>query len=132
MQPVLTPQTYYDPLGDGETYERDAIPRFDHAYQYTSCSPDDLRWTLLEVETVDCGAVHRIVIRTQFLDGLRSMMTHRADSDGHEEIIHSTEIDPGRWHIVRTTKPPLSLWSVTLNSVTDERPDKEAAGRGNS
>src|SRR5262249_1795558 len=106
----LTPEEYYDPLGPGETYERDAIPRFDHAYEYTEHSADDLKWTVL-----DGGPIKGTVIRTQLLDGRRSMMTHRADADGYEEIIHSTGIGEGGFLIVRTAKRPGQSWSVTCS-----------------
>lgn len=116
----LTPQAYYDPIGDGESYGRDGVPKFDHAWQYTPHRARDLLWTVLEVDAAGGDRPTRTVIRTQLLDGTRSMMTHRADADGYEEIIHSTEIDPGRWHIVRTSKPAGCLWSVTMNNLTEE------------
>jgi hypothetical protein len=69
----LTPEQYYDPFEPGQTTGR--IPRFHHAYQYTEHSADKLRWTVLEG-----GPIEGAVIRTQFLDGRQSMMTHRADA----------------------------------------------------
>jgi hypothetical protein len=124
----LAARDYYDSLAPGETYERDGIPRFDHAYRYTPCSPEELLWTVLDVNFLRGGA-ERTVIRTQFLDGSRSMMTHRADADGYEEIIHSTQVDPGRWHHLRTVREPGRPWAVTLNSLTDERPGAKVASR---
>lgn len=126
----LTPADYYDPIGPNETYDQHGIPRFDHAYTYTPCPPDDLLWTVLEV--ISAGGDDtpgRTVFHTQFLDGAKSMMTHRADPDGYEEIIHTTEADPGRWHIVRTVKPPGGLWAVAMSNLTDMRPVAEAADR---
>lgn len=120
----LKPEEYYDHLGPGETYERHAIPRFDHAYEYTEHSADDLKWTVLEG-----GPIRGSIIRTQFLDGKRSMMTHRADSDGYEEIIHSTAIDGGHL-IVRTRKHPGQAWSVDSSnySVNDATWESKAVG----
>ena len=103
----LTPEEYYHPLEQNETYERGAIPRFHHAYQYTKHSADDLRWTVLEG-----GPIAGSVIRTQFLDGRRSMTTHRTDANGYEEIIHSTAVGEGRLLIVRTVKKPGQAWAV--------------------
>jgi hypothetical protein len=110
----LTPAEYYDPLGPGETYERGAIPRFHHAYQYTEHSTDDLKWTVLEG-----GPIKGSVIRTQFLDGRRSMMTHRADADGSEEIIHTTAIGYEGLLIVRTAKWPGQSWAVTNSGYSE-------------
>jgi hypothetical protein len=103
----LTPQQYYHPLEPGQTYERGAVPRFHHAYQYTGHSADDLKWTVLEG-----GPIEGFVIRTQLLDGRRSMMTHRTDANGYEEIIHSTAVGEGRLLIVRTVKQFGQAWSV--------------------
>jgi hypothetical protein len=103
----LTLQQYYDPLGPGQTHDHGPIPRFHHAYQYTEHSADDLKWTVLEG-----GPLEGSVIRTQLLDGRRSMMTHRADANGYEEIIHSTAVGEGGLLIVRTRKWPGEAWSV--------------------
>src|SRR5262249_20998799 len=107
----LSPETYFELSKPGETSESDAIPKFDHAYQYTGYSADELKWTLLEG-----GPEKGSVVRTQFLDGLRSMMTHRADADGYEEIIHSTVIGSGGLLILRTVKFPGQSWSVVMSN----------------
>jgi hypothetical protein len=107
----LSPQEYYDPPGPGQTYKRGAIARFHHAYQYTEHSADDLKWTVLEG-----GPLPGSVIRTQFLDGRRSMMTHRMDGNGYEEIIHSTAVGEGGLLILRTRKQPGQAWSVVSSS----------------
>lgn len=107
----LHPEEYFDPLEPGESYSEHGVPRFDHAYQYTRHSPDELRWTVLEG-----GPMAGSILRTQFLDGRRSMMTHRSDADGYEEIIHSTEVGKGGLLIVRTVKMPRQSWSVCMSN----------------
>jgi hypothetical protein len=121
----LTPEEYYDPLGPGQTYERGAIPRFHHACQYTGHSADDLKWTVLEG-----GPIKGSVVRTQFLDGRRSMMTHRTDANGYEEIIHSTAVGEGGLLIVRTVKGPGEAWSVvrSVYSVNDASWENKEVG----
>jgi hypothetical protein len=110
----LTPEEYYHPLEQDQTYERGAIPRFHHAFQYTKHSADDLKWTVLEG-----GPILGSVIRTQLLDGRRFMMTHRMDADGYEEIIHSTAVGEGGLLIVRTQKHAGQAWSVVSSSYSE-------------
>lgn len=108
---ALKPENYFEPLGPGETYERDAIPRFDHAFQFTGHAAEELKWTVLED-----GPTRGSLVRTQFLDGQRCMMTHRIDADGYEEMIHSTEFENGGFLVVRTVKMPGKAWSVVMSN----------------
>ena len=121
----LSPEQYYDPLEPGQTYERGAIPRFHHAYQYTKHPADEHWWTVLEN-----GPKPGSVIRTQFLDGRRFMMSHRMDANGYEEIIHSTAVGEGGLLIVRTQKQPGQAWSVVSSSysVNDRGWHEKAVG----
>jgi hypothetical protein len=110
----LSPEQYYDPPEPGQAHEGGAVPRFHHAYQYTEHSAEELWWTVLEN-----GPKPGSVIRTQFLDGRRFLMTHRADADGYEEIIHSTAVGEGGLLIVRTQKGPGQAWSVVSSSYSE-------------
>lgn len=107
----LNPEEYFDPLEPGETYSGNGVERFTHAYQYTRHSPDELKWTVLE-GAPEPGSI----IRTQFLDGRRSMMTHRSDANGYEEIIHSTELGGASILIIRTIKLSGQAWSVAMSN----------------
>lgn len=108
---TLAPKDYFDPIDPSENGKQEVIPRFDHAYQYTQHSPDELKWTVLLGGPIDGS-----VIRTQFLNGRRSMMTHRADADGYEEIIHSTAIGEDGMLTLRTVKKPGQAWAVLLSN----------------
>jgi hypothetical protein len=107
----LSPDDYFDPLDPGENYEANGIPRWDHAYQYTGHTADEVKWTVLEN-----GPKKGSIVRTQFLDGRRSMMTHRADADGYEAIIHFTAIGEAGLLIVRTVKQPGQAWAVVMSN----------------
>jgi hypothetical protein len=114
----LNPEEYFDPLEPGETFEEDGIPIYSDAFDYIGCSAHDLEWA---IEKILSGKGKRIV-RRQYLDGDRSMMVHVTEPDGSEEIIHSTEIEKDKWHIIRTYKSSNGSWSVIMNGLTDENP----------
>jgi len=116
----LPPEEYFDPLEPGESYEVDGIPRYNHTWQYLDVPPSRLKWTLLRRSgTVDDDAT----FRTQYMDAGRSWMTHRRDPDGYEEMIHFTQIDEGRCHILRTGRAAGGGWVVYLNSVIEDKED---------
>ncbi|NTW16608.1 MAG: hypothetical protein HGA41_04005 [Syntrophaceae bacterium] len=75
-------------------------------------------WTVLDIS--DGTAFWRV--RTQLIDGLKSLMTHSVESDGSEEIIHQTEISPQCWHTIRTLKQAGKSWAVVMNNVTNDQP----------
>jgi hypothetical protein len=114
----LSPEEYFDPLGPGETLSVQSVPRLLDTYQYTPHRADELRWTVVEV--TDGESFWRV--RTQLLDGMRSLMHHSQDSDGCEEIIHATKLGARCWHTIRTLKQPGQSWAVVMNSLTVERP----------
>lgn len=79
-----------------------------------------LKWTLLRRS----GTVYDdATFRTQYMDGGRSWMTHRNDPDGYEEMIHFTQIDENRCHILRTGRAAGGGWAVYLNSVIEDKSD---------
>lgn len=114
----LSPEDYFDPLTPGEKLSVRSIPRLFDTYQYTAHHADDLRWTVVEIN--DGASFWRV--RTQLLDGMRSLMHHSQESDGSEEIIHATELGPLCWHTIRTLKKPGQTWAVVMNSLMVEGP----------
>lgn len=116
---TFPPEAYFDQLEDGETYERDAIPRFNAAADYLDVSADRLRWTELVIE----GTESDRRIRTEFLPGGYSWVSHRTDQDGYEEIITTTRLSKTDWHIVRVYKKANTPWTVCLNSLIVDQPD---------
>ena len=114
----LMPEDYFDPLNPGETLSVRSVPRLLDAYQYTPHRAEELLWTVVEV--TDGESFWRV--RTQLLDGMRSLMHHSQQADGSEEIIHATELGPLCWHTTRTLKQAGQTWAVVMNSLTVERP----------
>src|SRR4051794_15335724 len=121
----LLPQDYFDPLDPGETLSVRSVPRLLDTYEYTPHRAEELRWTVVEI--TDGAAFWRV--RTQLLDGMRSLMHHSQESDGSEEIIHQTELGPNCWHTTRTLKQPGKAWTVVMNSLRVERPTHFAESR---
>ena len=116
----LSPEDYFDPLEPGEVPDVRSVPRYLDAYRYTGIPADDLLWTVLEI--TDKNDSWRV--RTQLLDGRRTLMHHTQRADGTEEIIHSTELAPLCWHVIRTLKQPGKSWAVTMSSLTVESPEE--------
>jgi hypothetical protein len=121
----LSPQEYFDPLNDGEILSVGSVPKHQDAFEYTGCRAHELYWTALEIREGE--TFWRV--RTQFLDGLRSLMTHSSQSDGTEEVIHQTEIGPRCWHTIRTLREPGRAWAVVANNLTVETPAQLADSR---
>jgi hypothetical protein len=107
----LTPEQYFDPLEPGESYDRDGVPRFDHAWQYLGVPLDRLMWTVLRRSGTAEPSVHR----TDFFCDGRTWLLHRTDPDGYEELIHSTEFLDGSAHIIRTHRKPSETWTMNTN-----------------
>lgn len=116
----LPPEAYFDPIDPDETYEEDAIAKYNHTWEYLDVPREQLKWsTERRIGTSD----DRIIF-TQYMDGGRSWMTHRVDPDGYEEMIHVTQLDSRTCHIIRTVKLVVSgRWSVRLNSVIVDQAD---------
>src|SRR4051794_30373657 len=94
----LSPEEYFDPIDTGETYEEDAIAKYNYTFEHLDIAREKLKWT-----TERCvGTSQDRTIFTQYMDGGRSWMTHRVDPDGYEEVIHVTQLDRRTCHIIRT------------------------------
>ncbi|SRR5712691_9344365 len=114
----LSPDEYFDPIDEGDVLTVESVAKFEDAYRYTPFSPTELKWTVLEIT----DGTKFWKIRTQFLDGMRSLMLHSQSSDGGEEIIHSIEISAGCVQTIRTLKEPGKQWSVVMNHLDVETP----------
>ncbi len=114
----LSPEEYFDPLDEGEELSVRSVPKYLQEFVYTGHNAEDLWWTVLNI--IDGTAFWRV--RSQFLDGLKSLMLHSVESDGSEEIIHQTEISPQCWHTIRTLKQPGKSWAVVMNNITNDQP----------
>jgi hypothetical protein len=79
-----------------------------------------LKWSL---ERRSGTADDDTAFRTQYLDGGRSWMNHRHDTDGYEEIIHCTQLSDTSCHIIRTVREPGGGWAVHLSSVIRDEED---------
>jgi hypothetical protein len=112
----LSPEEYFDPLEPGETFEENGVPTYQYTFDYIGCSANELKWS---IEKISSSKGTRI-LRSQYLDGDRSMMEHIIDPDGSEEIIHSNQIEKDKWHIIRTYKSSNGSWSVIRNGLIDE------------
>jgi len=109
----LPPSEYYDPLeSETDSYERDGVPKHIEPHQFIPVHPDDLKLLIITEPQTDG---HR-ELRIQYLDGLRSHCIHSIWSDGTEELIHTTDISPERYHVIRTQKDRNGYWSVVMNA----------------
>lgn len=116
----LAPEEYFDPIGPEETYERDAIAKFNHTWEYLDVPREQLKWSTER----RVGTSHDRDFVTQYMDGGRSWLNHRVDPDGYEELIHVTQLDSHTVHIIRTVKYGVSgQWAVCLNSVIVDQND---------
>ena len=116
----IEPEDYFDPIEENETFENDAIARFNHHIDYLNISPDQLVWSKLSI--LGTNEDDRIIVTRYYGDG-QTWTTHRVDSDGYEEIIHYTQESEDKCHIIRTHKDKDGNWIMNLNSVIVDMPD---------
>lgn len=114
---------YYDPLEDGETFEEDGIERYPHAYQYLDVPVARIRWTVLTVR----GTSSWMRIRAQMLAGDAAMLSHREDSDGYQELLHSVQLSESECHITRIVKRRGSGWFNCYDGIISDQPDGSQA-----
>lgn len=121
---VLTPEAYFDSLEPNESFVKEGIPRHDHAIDYLPCSPEEVAWTNVQVAEI----ANSYSIRTEFYRN-GSMMWHRKESTGYEEICVQTHISKEECHIVRLHKDHAAAsWQVNYSGkITGEtgQPQKE-------
>ena len=121
---TLTPEEYFDPIQPGETFEQDAIPKFNHTWQYLRVPRDSLKWSMEHRS----GTSDDTVFLTQYMDGGRSWMNHRSDPNGYEEIVQCTQLDECRCHIIRAVKiAPNGRWAVSYNGLITDQDDGSQA-----
>ncbi len=122
----LPPTEYYDPLeSETDTYELDGVPRHVAPHQFVPVNPDELK--LLIITEPQASGYREL--RIQYLDGLRSHCIHSIWPDGTEELIHSTDISAGMYHITRTIKDRNGYWSVVLNYCGNDHDDTFSINR---
>ncbi|MDM8528176.1 hypothetical protein QUF58_08170 [Anaerolineales bacterium HSG24] len=111
----LTPDQYFDPLEEDETYYEDGIARYNSSWEYLPHVPvDELQWTFKEIS----GTNEDSTFYTEYQkNGRDNWMTHRVDHDGHEEIILSTDISNRIGHTIRLHKNEAGQWTVNTNMV---------------
>lgn len=115
----LSPDEYFDPIDEGEFLSVRSMARFQEGYRYTPFRPNELKWIILEI--TDGAEFWKI--RTQYLDGERSLMHHSQSSDGSEEIIHQIWFSIERYQTIRTQKEPGKQWTVVMNHLGVEAPN---------
>lgn len=114
----LHPGEYFDPLGPGESWDMDGVPRFNHARDYLP--PElDIAWT--ELEAPLSSGVSRV--REVFSPDRRVTHWHRCDPDGSEELCVSSQLSPEATHIVRLQRESSEPWRLLFSVVITDLPD---------
>jgi hypothetical protein len=110
----LTPQEYFEPVEEWESFENEAIPRYSLENEYLQVSIEQLMWTKLSIS----GTSEDKVIITNYHNNGDTLMIHRKDISGYEEIIHRTRIEKNETYIIRTHKEhEKDYWKVSTNNV---------------
>lgn len=116
----LSAEAYFDPVGPGETYADNGIPRYDETWRYLDVPRSSLKWS----SERRLGTWFDTTFTTQYMNGGNSWATHRIDPDGYEEIIHVSELDRRTCHIIRTVKTLVAgRWAVCLNTIVHDQDD---------
>ncbi|MBX7171115.1 MAG: hypothetical protein K1X72_09165 [Pyrinomonadaceae bacterium] len=118
-QITLTAEEYFDPIDEDETYENDAIPKYNHAEEYLEIATNLLEWT--EIAVSETKQSH--CIRTQYFDEGKSWMSHRKDLYGYEEIVLSSQLNSSNVHIARIHKDDNENWQVNYDGVITDIED---------
>lgn len=128
---VFSPEEYFDPIEDGETYEEDAIPRLGHSWEYLGVDPGRLAYIRVEHRD-DRGGLILSQLEEFYGEGRVSVGTnddfHRDGSLASEDLVITTEIRPQAFHILRLyRKSPSRTWTLILNGLVttqDGKPDE--------
>ncbi|HYE72867.1 MAG TPA: hypothetical protein VEF04_06030 [Blastocatellia bacterium] len=108
---VLEPEEYFDPLESNESFEKHGIPKHDHAIDYLPCNSEEIEWTSIQVAEIP----NSYSIRTEYYRN-GSMMWHRKETTGYEEICVQTNISKQECHIVRLHKNyAAASWQVNYS-----------------
>src|SRR5262249_33987142 len=75
----LAPEDYFDPVEPGETYEENGIAKYNETWEYLSVPRASLKWS----SERRSGTWFDTTFATQYMNGGRSWLTHRADPDGY-------------------------------------------------
>lgn len=112
----LSPNEYFDPLEENESYWDHGIEKYPFSHEYLSIPPEKLKWLIVTVSENDLNKVYRC----QFLDGDKNMMQHTVDEYNNEEIILSVKIAWGKWHTTRLIKPAGESWAVYVDTIDSD------------
>lgn len=119
----LDQSEYYAPLESGNhSFELDRIAKFTDPRQYLPVPADDVI-LLIVVETHPEGECQ---FRFQYLDSKRVYSVHSIWPNGTEELIHSTDIPPNHYHIIRTVRDINGYWSVVMNLHADYKDENRS------
>jgi len=114
----LTPVEFFDPIGKGESFENDAIPRFNHARDYLTERKEMINWTDLLVED---GTTSRIT--TTFLHDPDSWVAFRREDVGYQELIHTVQIGKDVCYILRMHHMEGNEWTINYSALITTLPD---------
>ena len=101
-------------MDEYETFENDAIPKFNHAEKYLEISTKMLEWT--EIEVTEIQEAH--YIRTQYFNEGKSSMIQRKDSNGYELIILLSQLNDLDTNIIKIHKNPNEKWEAEFNVIS--------------
>lgn len=110
----LTPEEYFDSIEEGDTYEKDGIPKFRYVYEYLGLEVNKLVWSRENI--------YGAIFTTYYYNDGKTWVAYRCDLDGYEEIIHNTQIDELSCHIIRTCKKD-NLWQMLYNGIVYDNDD---------
>ncbi len=116
---TLSPEIYFEPLKEGQTFIEDGVERFNNAKDYLNISASELLWTHLTV----LGTTDDREIRTQFLPDGESFLCHRKSPNGYEEFVNLTKFEDGVFHLLRIHKDFAHTWVVNYNGIIKDMLD---------
>lgn len=108
----LRPEDYLDPLDPGEVLDIDCVPRHPFASRYLverGIDGGTIEWTELEV------ALGRRWERVRHDFLAQTELQHIQDSEGYEELIHTTSCPDSL--VVRTRKQADGRWVVVMSTL---------------
>lgn len=89
----LTPEEYYDEIEEGETYENDAIAKYNAEKYYILDHYGDIYFEDLEFTTIELrDSVKSDLITKTLYYGVDSTICYRRNKNGYELIIQSIQV----------------------------------------
>lgn len=98
---ILSYAEYYDPLEEGETYQKDGVAKYIDEREYLSFDKNEV--SQLSVSTLDYNNF--------IIYGDKSSITeHTIFNNGEEMLVIQDEIEPGVTHHVKLKKSSFGKW----------------------